>query len=150
MHMWEIPVFPWNLEFLYLIYFCSLAKMTSEHKEQGLLVSVISGRQLSKRKPNSSLEILLLFSCASACPIANYHSSLALQFHSTVISPSSIGGYHYSIHFAYTFTYAKCVLFRDQVAQIRRRESSKESEYYISADMASSVFTIAHLEILQS
>lgn len=124
--------------------------MTSEHNEQGLLVRVISGRQLGKRKPNNSLEILLLFSCASACPIANYHSSLALQFHSTVISPSSIGGYHYSIHFAYTLTYAKCVLSQDQVAQIGRRESSTESGCYNPADMASSVFIIARLEILQS
>lgn len=38
----------------------------------------------------------------------------------------------------------------DQVAQIGRRENSKESECYTPADTASSELSIGRLELLQS
>ena len=62
-----------------------------------------------------------------------------------MVSPSSTGGYPYSIHFAYAFTYGKCVLSEVQVAQIGWSERSKKSECYTPPDVLSSVFTVAEL-----
>lgn len=92
---------------MYYIYLCSFGQHSLRIGSTGLLIGIISGREFNKRKPNRSPEILQMFSCVSTCSVANYHCNLALQFHSAVTPPLSIGGNHYSICFGYTFYLCK-------------------------------------------